>query len=316
MSKDLNILMLAAGLGTRLRPLTNIYPKPTVPFLNVPMGLYNFRFINSFNINQIVINTFHLPDKIKSLYRSQPYFKKDILFSDESGKILDSAGGLKKASHMMDLSKDILMMNADEILFVSDLLFLEKAYEQHKKNKALVTLVVTEHPEAGKKFGAIMCDNSKVVTIEKKPSNPELKSWHYVGYMFLKPEVLNLIPENTPLNIFYDVLIHQLKSNLVEIFPIKTEWYETGNFTDFLSATEHKLNTLDSETLKFINQFDPSKIIKTHSSTSLISESVNVDSSLLLGFNCIAKSTQLPILNKIESSILFDSEVLNLSYFS
>lgn len=317
MNSQLNVFMLAAGLGTRLRPLTNTYPKPSVPFLNVPMGLYNFRYLSPLNPTQVIVNTFHLPEKIKSLYQNQPYYKKNILFSDEKEKIMDSAGGLKKASQLMNLSNDILMMNADEILFAEDSLFLEKAYEQHKSNNALATLIVTEHPEAGKKFGAIMCEKKRVVTIERPPiTSTSLKPWHYVGYIFLKPELLNLIQENTPLNIFYDVLIHQLKKNVVEIFPIKTEWFETGNIKDLLAASEQKIKTLDSETLAFINQYDPSEVVKTSTGASLVSKSLTIDKSILFGFNSIAKSTKLNSSKKIENSILFDSEILNLSYFS
>ena len=126
----MNVFILAAWLGTRLRPLTDIYPKPCVPFLNVPMGLYPFRFLKSLNVSQITVNQHHLPEKISELYQNQPYFKGPIKFSLEAEKILGSAGGLKKASHLFakDTDENVLMLNADEIFFGAESDFLAKAY--------------------------------------------------------------------------------------------------------------------------------------------------------------------------------------------
>ena len=161
----MNVLMLAAGLGARLRTVTLKYPKTCVPFLNVPLGLYGFRFLEHLRFADLTVNTFHLPDKTTSLYESQPYYKKVISFSHETGKIPGSAGGLKKASRQFQNKNQdtILMMNSDEILFDVDPEFLNHAYEQHLKEKNLATLVVMKHPEAGKKFGAIWCEQNRVV---------------------------------------------------------------------------------------------------------------------------------------------------------
>ena len=123
---ETNVFLLAAGQGTRFKPLTLKYPKPAIPFLNVPMGLYQFQYLKYIDVKNLVVNTFHLPEKIQNVYENQPYFKNKIHFSNETGFILGSAGGLKKASVHMDLSKPILMMNADEINFPKDREFLKK----------------------------------------------------------------------------------------------------------------------------------------------------------------------------------------------
>ncbi|MGZ3690337.1 MAG: sugar phosphate nucleotidyltransferase, partial [Pseudobdellovibrio sp.] len=162
----MNVFMLAAGLGARLRPVTLKYPKPCVPFLNVPLGLYNFRFFESIPVTSLTINTFHIPEKTVSLYESQPFYKGDIHFSHEKNVILGSSGGLKHASSFfLNRSDTILMLNSDEVLFDVDPSFLNQAYEQHLKEKNLATLVVMKHPEAGKKFGAIWCEGPRVVHI-------------------------------------------------------------------------------------------------------------------------------------------------------
>ena len=137
--------------------------------------------------------------------------------------------------------------------------------------------------------------------------------------IFLNKKVLSLIPDNTETNIFYDVLIKELNNNSIEIFNLDCRWYETGSPSDYLSATKNILTLLDESTLKFINYYDASRLIKNAGGISLVSNSISVDEQKLHGFNVIAKSTNpinLSSIQKIENSILFENEILNLSYFS
>lgn len=315
----MNLFFLAAGLGARLRPLTHKYPKPCVPFLNVPMAYYQFRFLEQLKISSCVANSFHLPEKIKELYTTQTYFKNKIIISEENDVLLGSAGGLKKAAKHFSADETILMINADEIFFTDDNLFLQKAYQQHTANNNLATLIVMEHPEAGNKFGAIWCDGKKVKNIGKTSAEQTLKPLHYIGMIFINKKVLDLIPENAETNIFYDILIKELSGNSVEVYKLNCSWYETGNPADYLLATKSVLNTLDEKTLQFINCFDPSRLIKNDSGISLISNSISLDEEKLKGFNVISKSTNPQNIltpEKIENSVLFENEILNLGYFS
>lgn len=314
----MNVFMLAAGLGTRLRPLTEKYPKPCVPFLNVPLGLYHFRFLNDLPISRFVVNTFHLPKQVEALYLSQPYYKKPILFSSESGEILGSAGGLKKASTLFSDDECILMLNADEIFFDINADFLKNAYDQHRSEKNMATLVVMQHPEAGKKFGAIWCEEGRVVHIGKAAANERQKPLHYIGIIFLHKKVLELIPDNKETNIFYDILINELHHKKVGVHQVSCRWYETGNAADYFNATEDQLSKLDEPTLNFINLYDPSTLKSTTESMSLISNSLNKEINIS-GF-CVAAKTTNPNSFKnpglIEDSVFFENEILNKKYFT
>lgn len=321
----MNVFFLAAGLGTRLRPLTDKFPKPCVPFLNVPLGCYQLRFLQNQNISGCVANTFHLPEQVSKLYKNQNYLKTEFSISAESGsKILGSAGGLKKASQFFTLGDPILMMNADEVFFTQNPGFLQSVLKQHHVHGNLATLVVMKHPEAGQKFGAIWCDEkNKVNTILAAKALPKqsagLTPWHYIGVMLLDPKVLALIPEGRETNIFYDILIHQLDRGSVEVFKLDCTWYETGNSADYLSATKKLLTGLTPKDLEFINNFDPSHLIVNEGGVSLISNSVKISPASLKGYNVIAGSTNPEILAKtriIENSVLFENEILNAGYFS
>lgn len=317
------VFMLAAGLGTRLRPVTNLHPKPCVPFLNVPMGLYNFRFLQSLPIEQLVVNTFHLPEQVVDLYKAQPYYKNAIDFSNEQGQILGSSGGLKKASHLFKKTpadQTILMMNADEILFDYPSDFLKKAYDQHVSEKNWATLVVMKHPEAGHKFGAIWCEpDGRVQVIGKKAPSETAVPYHYIGFIFLDQAILETIPDATETNIFYDILKHQLAIKKVGIHEITCTWYETGNSIDYFQGTQNLLEKLDDKTLGFINQYDDSVIQKNSSGVSLISKSLlsKLNPDQLVGFNVISKTTNPDLIqnlgSKIENMVLFSDSVIQKS---
>lgn len=321
----MNVLILAAGLGTRLRPVTLSVPKPCVPFLNVPMGLYNFRFLKHLNINQLVVNTYHLPEKIKELYTTQPYYKNSIQFSNEAGQILGSAGGLKKASSLFKFNQKsddtVLMLNADEILFDIKEDFLQEAFRFHIQQNNYATLVTMSHPEAGKKFGGIWCNGNRVENIGKTASSDKQKPQHYIGMIFLNRAALAEIPENTEVNIFYDFLIHKLATEKVQNYNIDCTWFETGNFHDYFEASQNILKKYDTDLplQNFISTYDDSRLTPNENGLSLISKQFNFPNNLKLsGFNCLSKTTNPNLvkdLGLLENSILFSDHLMNQKYF-
>ncbi len=312
------VFMLAAGLGTRLRPVTNLHPKPCVPFLNVPMGLYAFRYLKSLSVEQLVINTFHLPEKITELYETQPYFKGQIDFSHEQGAILGSSGGLKKASRLFKNQTDqtVLMMNADEILFDYDAEFLKKAHQKHISENNWATLVVMKHPDAGGKFGAVWCEHDgQVKVIGKVRPSETATPYHYIGFIFLNREILTTIPDGIETNIFYDILKHQLNVKKVGIHEISCTWFETGNYADYFDGTQKILQRLDPGTQQFINQYDDSILTQNKTGCSLISKSMmaHLSQVQLEGFNVISKTTNPASLKSpglVENRILFADSVI------
>ncbi len=250
-SNQAQAFIFAAGLGTRLRPMTEKHPKPTIPLFSVPMGYYILPYFDQVQITKYIANTFHLPDQIHQLYINT---NKEFLFSDEKDFIKGSAGGLKQAEKMILQNIPIIVANSDEIFFTEEFNFLDKALKQHIEKKSLATLIVIEHPEAGRKFGGIWCKEKKVSHIGKDPAQKDLKPWHYIGLQILSSEVLKLIEPHKELNIFYDVLIHHLDQKDISIYPITADWYETGNYTDYqLAKTEISKK---SDQVIYKNHFD------------------------------------------------------------
>ena len=304
----MNLMLLAAGLGTRLKPFTDSHPKPTIPFLNVPMGLYQLQYLQGLQstLSSFVVNTHHLPEQIEELYRSQNYLKIEPKFSYEAGKILGNGGALSLARPLFKPDTSILLMNADEVYFSEDKDYLLKMMEQHKESKALATLAVIKHPEAGKKFGAIWCKKNAVEHIGKAATDSSLAPMHYIGVCILSWDVLKLVKPNTEQNILYDVLFPYL--NRVRTFELNAAWYETGNKEDLLSATETVLEMLPSMPAlhDFINKYDPSDLVLS----SLVSKSQYIVAKDLSGFNCISKTAQILKDSHFENSIAFHQQII------
>ncbi len=241
-----NVMLFAAGLGTRLRPYTNIHPKPTIPLMNIPLGYYLFPYLQKLSVDNFVVNTFYIPDKIHQLYKNK---EASIQFSDEVQFIKGSGGGLKQAENLFGLHpKDILVCNSDEVLFTPEENFLQKAFNKHQAHRAFATLVVMKHPLAGTKFGAIWTnDQGRVIHIGKEAPTQKAQPWHFVGLQFLSPKIFSLITSGIESNIFYDVLIHHLKNEVVQIYPIEADWYETGNIIDYTEAKHDIITKLKLE---------------------------------------------------------------------
>ncbi len=261
-SNECQAFIFAAGLGTRLRPITEKHTKPTIPLFGIPLGYYILPYLDQLLVKKYIANTFHLPEQIHLLYKNTT---KEFLFSDEKNFIKGSAGGLKLAEKMISPVLPIVVANSDEILFTEENNFLVKALKQHVEKKSLATLIVIQHPEAGHKFGGIWCDHHQVKHIGKfSDKTVGLQAWHYIGLQILSPEVLKLIEPDKELNIFYDILIHQLDHKDISIYPIKADWYETGNHADYQIAKSEILKNMNKPIYK--NHFD---LLKTYPKSNL-----------------------------------------------
>ena len=133
-------IIFAAGLGTRLRPLTNDRPKALVEVGGVAMLEHVIKRLINHGIDEIVINTHHFGDKIIEFVKTKNNFGITIHISDERDLLLDTGGGILKARKWLDGNDPIIIHNAD-ILTDFD---LHKMVKQHVDNNADVTLLVTD----------------------------------------------------------------------------------------------------------------------------------------------------------------------------
>ena len=129
-------MIFAAGLGTRLKPITNTMPKALVKVGGDPLLKHVIMKMKNAGFERIVVNVHHFADQIIDYLKANDNFRLDICVSDERDMLLDTGGGIKKAMHFFDLNSPILIHNVD-ILSNVDLRYL---YE--KGQNADATLLV------------------------------------------------------------------------------------------------------------------------------------------------------------------------------
>jgi NDP-sugar pyrophosphorylase family protein len=128
-------MVLAAGFGTRLQPLTRILPKPMFPVLGRPLLSHTFDLLRSANISEAVVNTHHLPDCITDCFANKKPSNLNLHFSHEE-KILGTAGGIKKVQGFLG-DGPFILINSDILTDID----LNRVIEFHKKNNTKLTHV-------------------------------------------------------------------------------------------------------------------------------------------------------------------------------
>jgi len=159
-------MIFAAGLGTRLYPLTNDKPKALAPFGNSTLLEYNLGFLSRFGIEKFIVNTHHFADKIEEYLYDNEYFNHDIIISYEK-ELLDTGGGLAKVREVVD-DDYILLFNVDVISNID----IEKMLEYHRENKAKITLA-TRNRDTSR---YLLFDNNNKMIGWKNEKTGEMKS--------------------------------------------------------------------------------------------------------------------------------------------
>lgn len=133
-------MIFAAGLGTRLRPLTDHTPKALVPIAGKTMLERVILRLKDAGFNDITINIHHFGEQIIEFLRTHNDFGATIHISDERDRLLDTGGGIKKARPFLDGNEPFLVHNADIICDVD----LAELYRHHRESNAEATLLVSE----------------------------------------------------------------------------------------------------------------------------------------------------------------------------
>lgn len=139
-------LIFAAGKGTRLKPFTDYHPKALAKVNDVSLLERNIKYLQSFGINDFVINVHHFGNQIVDFLKFNDYFKANIEISDESEELLETGGGLVFAKRFLDHGEDFIIMNADILTEIN----ITDLVQYHKKMKDFATLAVSDRESSRK----------------------------------------------------------------------------------------------------------------------------------------------------------------------
>ena len=230
-------MIMAAGVGSRLEPLSSIVPKPLVPIANIPAMDILIKHLSNNGIKDIIANTFFKAEVIKQHYLNNN-FNLNIQFVKEDS-LSGTAGGVKKCQFFFDRNEDFIVMSGDGLTDID----IQEAYNRHKKSESIATIVVkeVEHKDVSM-YGIIVTDEDGFVeSFQEKPTVSDAKSnLANTGIYIFSYKIFDYIPENT----FYDFAKNVFPSIINEKIKINT-YIHKGYWTDIGSIEQYKQSNKD-----------------------------------------------------------------------
>jgi len=232
-------MILAAGLGTRLGPLTSDQPKALVKVAGKPMLQWVIEKLKQCGVDEIIINVHHFADQVQDFLRKND-FGPAITISDESPLLLDTGGGLKKASWFFSGSDPFILHNVDVLSTID----LHKMAEIHKKSGALATLAVSVRTSSryflfdeGMNLSGWENTTSQEVILSKTPVHPPVR-YAFSGIHVINPEIFKFIEEEERFSMV-DVYVRLANNHIIKGYCHSPDhWIDMGRMKDIEKAEE------------------------------------------------------------------------------
>jgi NDP-sugar pyrophosphorylase family protein len=229
-------LVLTAGLGTRLRPLTLVRAKPAVPIAGEPLVRRIMRWLRGAGVSDLVLNLHHLPETIASVVGDGSDLDVKVRYSWEQPAVLGSAGGPRRALPLLG-GRTFLIVNGDTLTDI-DLPALTAA---HEASDAFITMALVPNHQP-QKYGGVVLDAGSRVTGFVRPGGRlraahfgEAGSYHFVGVQVAEASAFDAVPDNTPINSVgnvYDRLIAQQPGS-IRGFVTQAAFWDVGTVADY-----------------------------------------------------------------------------------
>jgi len=183
-------MILAAGLSTRLGPLTDDRPKCMMLLGGKPLLEYTVEWLRDFGVTHIIINLCYLPETIRSYFEDGRTWGVQITYSQEE-KPLGTAGGVKKVAWFFD--GPFFVWYGDNLSHCD----LDRLHRLHVVEGGLATVALHHRDDPSSQSGIVGLDaNGRIVRFLEKPGRDQVFSnWVNAGIFVLEPEVLDFIPE-------------------------------------------------------------------------------------------------------------------------
>ncbi|BAX78936.1 nucleotidyltransferase family protein [Labilibaculum antarcticum] len=237
----LNAMIFAAGLGTRLKPYTDSKPKALVVLAGTPLLERVILKLIDLKVDRIVINVHHYADMIEDFLRTNNNFGVDIRISDEREELLDTGGGLKKASDLFIPNAPVLIYNVD----VFSSLDLSKLINSHKLSGSLVSMVMRERTSSRYLYfnqenqltGWKNCKTGEIKEAREDMNDSEPLA--FSGIHLVDPKIFSLIHEEGKFSII-DLYLRLAKNEKILAFKDSSKiWTDLGKPADLAWAQKH-----------------------------------------------------------------------------
>jgi mannose-1-phosphate guanylyltransferase len=228
----MDALILAAGEGIRLLPLTSIRPKPLFPILNQPILELTFDYLARFSIERVILNTHHLASQIGEFVEAQKKIRAFELETRFEPQILNTGGGIANTRDFFK-SDPFVVINGD-ILTDIDLL---KAAQFHQTHNGPVTLILHDYPE----FNRTAVDGKGRIRQFRQSTDEGLA---FTGIHILNREIFNVLPSSGNHDIIpiYQQMIHD-GTPVWGYISQGHYWRDIGTPRSYLKVHEELLST-------------------------------------------------------------------------
>jgi NDP-sugar pyrophosphorylase family protein len=268
-------LVLAAGLGTRLRPLTEVRAKPAIPVAGVPLVRRIVGWLATHEVTDIVLNLHHRPETITAVLGDGSDLSARVRYSWEQPRVLGAAGGPRQALSIVGV-ETFLLINGDTLSNVD----LRALGEAHRKNGPLVTLALVPNT-APDRYGGLRLDDDQQV-IGFAPRGRAESTYHFVGVQMVQREAFESLPAGQPAQSIggvYDALI-AARPGSVRGFVSEASFLDIGTVADYW-ATSWSLIDADDQTDRAVGErvrIDPNARV----SRSILWDDVEVSAGCVL----------------------------------
>ncbi|WP_299013172.1 NDP-sugar synthase [uncultured Photobacterium sp.] len=243
-------MILAAGKGTRVKPITYTIPKPMIPILGKPVMESMIQLFAAHGIDKIVVNTSHLAEVIENYFGDGHHFNVQLSYSYEGeirdgefvSKALGSAGGMRKIQDFSGFFDETFVVVCGDAWIDLD---LTEAMRRHKERGGIATIITRDVDISEvSKYGVVVTnEHSQVTSFQEKPSiNEALSTQINTGIYIFEPAIFEFIPRGEEFDIGSQ-LFPLLVERKVPFYAtnMSFQWLDVGNISDIWAVTKEIL---------------------------------------------------------------------------
>lgn len=287
-------MVLAAGVGSRLEPLTTQLPKPIVPVANVPVMEHMLKLLAKHGFTDICANLHYMPEKIVEYFGDGKKFGVNLTLRREE-KLSGDAGGVRALREF--LQDDTFIVTMGDLITDAD---LSRIIKEHKAKKALASIAVKEMDDVSR-FGVVVTDENGFITgFQEKPSNEEaLSKFISTGIYILEPEIFDHMPATGEYG-FGRQLFPSLVAKKLPVLAVQIDGY----WSDVGCVEQYRESNFDALSGKVKVDLPGKKENRGQAQVwmgenSQIDANAQITGNLMLGRNC-----------RIESGATFSGSVI------
>jgi len=276
----LKAMILAAGLGTRLRPLTNVVSKPMVCMAGRPCMEHAVRLLKKYGVTEIMVNLHYMPEMIREHFGDGSALGLQISYSHEK-ELMGTAGGFKQIEKFFG-DEPALIVSGDALTDINFGEFLRF----HQENRGIATLALKRVADSTQ-YGVVVCEKEQIIQFQEKPKKKEaISNLANTGIYLFEPEIFQHIPKG----MFYDFgkqVFPELLANGKKMcgYVMQEYWCDVGDLNVYREAHYDMLTGVVKVELpgkRFEGSIWLGERVSVHPSAALVGP-------MLIGNNCTVK---------------------------